>query len=397
MKKVLFTWELGGNLGHISQLISLADRLNTQGYQVSVTIPDLAVIPSNIPQEIAIFQAPRWSAKTIGLPENSISYAEILAQAGYLSTAGIAALLRGWRSLFSALRPDLIVAESSPTALLAARSLEVPAVKLGNGFAIPPKQTPFPPYIRVPEKRSRHLLQLEDRITNSVNAALLNLGYKPIRRLTDIFSASETYLLTFPELDHYPDRGQSEYHGAIFGLGNTQRMDWSGNTNYQVLAYLHADSAMSQLIMQSLEAISAETIISCPGLQDFPEITDRYPNIQLANQPIDLAHLLPDCDLIISHGGHGLAAQSLLAGIPMLTIPRVMEQWITSCNLRSIGAGEIMDKSFEPSKISSVIEQMLSTPEYKQSAQRFAKRYADYSVVHSIDRIDSAIHKKLNS
>jgi len=142
MKKVLFTWELGGNLGHISQLLSLAERLNTQGYRISVAIPDLAAIPSNTSQKVAIFQAPRWSAKTIGMPENSISYAEILAHAGYLSVAGITALLRGWQSLFSALRPDLIVAESSPSALLAARSLEIPAVELGNGFAIPPNKHP---------------------------------------------------------------------------------------------------------------------------------------------------------------------------------------------------------------------------------------------------------------
>ncbi|MEX2517367.1 MAG: nucleotide disphospho-sugar-binding domain-containing protein [Gammaproteobacteria bacterium] len=391
MKKVLFTWELGGNLGHISMLFPLAERLIAQGSKVSLTVPDLADIPEYMPQDIDIFQAPRWSAKIIGLPENSISYAEILAQAGYLSTTGISALLRGWRSLFTALRPDLIVAESSPTALLAARSLEIPAVKLGNGFAIPPKQTPFPPYIRVPGKRSHHLLQLEDRITKSVNAALVSLGCQPVSSLTDIFSASETCLLTFPELDHYPDRGQSEYHGAIFGLGTTQRMEWSGNAKYKVLAYLHADSAMSRPIMQSLEAMSAEAIISCPGLQGLPEIANRYQNIQLANQPVDLTRLLPECDLVISHAGHGLAAQSLMAGVPLLTIPRVIEQWITSCNLQSIGAGEIIDKSFEPDKISSVMEKMLSASEHKLSAQRFAKRYADYSVSSIIDKIDNSI------
>jgi len=173
-------------------------------------------------------------------------------------------------------------------------------------------------------------------------------------------------------------------------------MDWSDNTNYKVLAYLHVDSAMSQPIMQSLEAMSTEAIISCPGLQDFPETIDRYKNIQLANQPIDLARLLPDCDLVISHAGHGLTAQSLLSGVPLLTIPRVMEQWITSCNLQSIGAGEIIHKSFGPDKISNVIEKMLSAPEYKQNAQHFAEHYADYSVVHTIDKIDSAIYQKLN-
>jgi hypothetical protein len=92
--------------------------------------------------ETTLVQAPVWLRRS-RLPP-SLSYAEILNRVGYLDADDLTALLGGWQELLRMVKPDLMIAEHSPTALIAARLEGVRRVTLGTGFETPPRVAPIP-------------------------------------------------------------------------------------------------------------------------------------------------------------------------------------------------------------------------------------------------------------
>src|SRR5208337_1246155 len=92
----------------------------------------------------ACFQAPLKTWRTVSLAKTPLTYAHVLHNIGFDDPRPLAGLMEGWRSLFMAIRPDFVVFEHSPTALLAARGLAVRKMLIGTGFTIPPPVYPFP-------------------------------------------------------------------------------------------------------------------------------------------------------------------------------------------------------------------------------------------------------------
>lgn len=56
----------------------------------------------------------------------------------------------------------LVIADHAPAALLAARTLGLPAATLDSGFSVPPPETPFPslrPWLAVPQETANAVLE----------------------------------------------------------------------------------------------------------------------------------------------------------------------------------------------------------------------------------------------
>ena len=64
------------------------------------------------------------------------------------------------------------------------------------------------------------------------------------------------------------------------------------------------------------------------------------PIVRLAERRVDVAKAAAECDVAVLNGGHGVVAEMLLAGKPVLAVPLVLEQQMTSEALRRLGAGE---------------------------------------------------------
>src|SRR5205085_11900744 len=62
--------------------------------------------------------------------------------------------------------------------------------------------------------------------------------------------------------------------------------------------------------------------------------------IRFASRRLDLAAVSRGCDLAMTNGGHGVTAEMLLAGKPLLQLPIAMEQRMTSNTVQRLGAGE---------------------------------------------------------
>ena len=158
MSRVFFAWELGGGYGHLGPFRPIAELLMSRGHQVTIAARE--VERANIvfgPTGAAVVQAPLCTKTYSGLEEPPLNYAEILMRYGYLDAPVLGGLVRAWRDLILLARPDVLVADHAPTALLAARDMRIAKLATGAPFTIPPRASPTPnmrPWLRVPRSGS---------------------------------------------------------------------------------------------------------------------------------------------------------------------------------------------------------------------------------------------------
>ncbi|MGZ5685579.1 MAG: hypothetical protein ACXWG9_15755, partial [Usitatibacter sp.] len=156
MARIAFAWELGGELGHAMSCGALAHSLAVRGHRIAFMFRELRSIAFLRETEgYDVFQAPVLLEEGRGAPI-PVSYADVMLGCGYADAASLSPLVGAWRSLLLRWKPDLVVEDYSPTALLAAHTLGIPRVRFGNGFAIPPRASPLPSFRfdqRVPDAR----------------------------------------------------------------------------------------------------------------------------------------------------------------------------------------------------------------------------------------------------
>jgi hypothetical protein len=204
---IVICWELGGGLGHLVKGAMLARRLLERSCTVSFAVRDLASAHPLLPEDhYCLVQAPYFDGQLHDWAPPA-DYAELLLHAGWGQASGLQARVRGWRGLFDALNADLIIADHSPTAVLAARTQGVPCVQWGHGFGVPTRPWPvFRTWEPTPVER---LAQVRQHVLTTVNAVLGQFGEPGLDAPDQLLNTAACFLTTWPELDHYPDRGSA--------------------------------------------------------------------------------------------------------------------------------------------------------------------------------------------
>src|SRR5260221_11928412 len=238
MARIAFAWELGGELGHAMACNVLARALHARGHRLALgfrQLHQLSYLADTAPYDV--FQAPVSVNEGQGWPV-PWSFADILVGCGYDRPDHLAGLLGGWLALYERWKPDLVVADSSPTALLAARVLGLRRVSFGNGFSIPPRLNPLPAF-RFDEPVSPERLMASDaRALASVNAVLERFGVPALSTLAQQFETDEDFLATFPELDAYGNRPETGYWVPRFSVDQGASVRWPAGPGKRVLMYL---------------------------------------------------------------------------------------------------------------------------------------------------------------
>src|SRR5207247_2657787 len=123
--------------GHVGSVLPLAMRLQERGHEIVFALRDLSHAERFLARRgFALLQAPVWMGDKRG-PELPVSYADMLANFGFPDRAGLTAMVRAWRGLYALVRPDLLMIDHGPTALLAARRTGPRRVLFRSGAASP--------------------------------------------------------------------------------------------------------------------------------------------------------------------------------------------------------------------------------------------------------------------
>jgi hypothetical protein len=427
MSNIFFAWELGGGLGHMMQMAPLARELVRRGHRVHAALRDLAGAQLAFAEsDVCYLQAPFAQPKAAGVAgrgadsfDRTLNFAHVLANVGWGDVQALFPVACGWRNLLSAVRPDAVVFDHAPTALLASRGLPMKRVVIGSGFCVPPDASPFPLFRPelAKEVDADRLAKDERRVLSRANTILRQWGEKPLDRLGQLYGeADETLLLTLPELDHYPPSlrgGGARYWGAV---GNAEcRMmnaEWEAkdtaaplpdsafcihHSAFRVFAYLKNFPALPELLA-ALRDGGHPTIVVCDGVpRELREKFATCPTIRFEDRPLDLRHVAERCDLAVLNAGHGATAAMLLAGVPALLVPIHLEQGLLArAAVRNTnGAAVEANPKDGPRLVAAFNEMLASLPPRKAAARAFAARHASQDPHKQVEQMAERVEELL--
>jgi UDP:flavonoid glycosyltransferase YjiC (YdhE family) len=387
MARILFASELGGNLGHIGQLLPLASELRERGHEVVFAVRDVTRADLLLrAHRFRCLQAPVWHARAQSGAAMPCSYSEILQYYGYRDAQGLLGLIAAWRELYSFVDPRVVLCEFAPTALLACRGLDVSRVQYGVGFSVPPRVSPMPSF-RTWENISAERLDASDAaVLDTVNAALGRLAIQPLGSIADLLAAEADFLCTFRELDHYRERPDARYSGAIYTADEGAKPVWPDNGTQRVFVYLRAGSPMFERTARALADLGCNVLWIAPSVSESARKRYESARFVFSRVPVRLGEAAACADVAVLHGGHGTVAAMLLGGVPLMLYPEHAEQGIVTRNVTDTGAGigVTADRLDETGK---VLTALLLQPDYKAAAAAFAARYKGYDPVSSVRRI----------
>jgi UDP:flavonoid glycosyltransferase YjiC (YdhE family) len=341
-------------------------------------------------------QAPIFTHIVHGVPSPSINLAEILLTCGYLNSQALQGLFTGWRGLLGAFKPDLVVGDYSPTAMLAARSLGIPSTGLAIGFYLPSPDLPMPSLRDWERPQPQRMVAAEQQMLKTVNTVLARTGSAPLTHAAQAIGGDFPVLLTWPELDHY---GRTElppnqrWWGPSMSPQGGVGPQWpAGDPNSQpaVFAYLKAGHPDHAAVLKALVALGCRTVCYMPEVASGKAPPVVSPLIHYASGPVHLAAALADAQLCICHAGEATLAQSMLAKVPVFLMPTTSEQYLIARQVAKTGAAVNAAAIQRPMNYEAAIAPMLGESSYRTSARKFAEKYAHFSPhQHTIDLVDT--------
>ena len=386
MARIVFAWELGGEFGHAMACNALARQLHLRGHRIAFAFRELyqlSFLTDTEPYEV--YQAPVSVREGEGAP-TPVSFADILAGCGYDSADHLAGLLGGWLALLERLAPDLMIADFSPTALLAARTLGLRRASFGNGFSIPPRMTPLPAFRLDAPVAPERVAAADARVLASVNGALARFGATPLATLAQQFETDEDFLTTFPELDSYGNRPQSGYWGPRFSADAGAQVRWPAGAGKRVLVYLKKSQPQLDALIDALAASPHRVAAFIPELEPARRDRLRGPSRIVSERPMHLQPLLAQCDLFVSQGGN-VCVGALMSGVPQLVLPSQYEQYLTARRIEQLGVGAWLGLDAPPNATAAALDRILREPSFAAAAKAYAGRYAAFSAQESQRRI----------
>ncbi len=394
MHRILCCWELGGGFGHLYPLIPLISIFKKLGIEVGFAAQNLARAQQIIGNfDIKLFQSPIWQPPPRRFPL-SLNYSQNLLRNGYWHIPSLKASLKAWIHLFEIFRPDFVLTDHSPTAILAAKLLKIPRAAVGSGFILPPCSSPMPslqPWFLIPQ---HSLLAKEKECLNQINETLTALGFKRISVLADIFRGAELFLTTFPELDHYGSRQDIRYWGPVLSYENNIKPFRQQRSGENIFMYLNYHYQFLYQILTLTKEIGMPTFAV---IRDMPETSTKEwegENIKISTEPVNLKKAIEQNQFFITHGGVNTGSFILLSGKPLLVLPEHLEQCLWGYRISKQNLGKMVNWFSPKPDFNNKLKALLSDKKMLKTVSAFANKYKSYSSNKTVQEICSRLEKR---
>lgn len=343
--RVLFGWEFGAGLGHVTRFRPIAERLSAEGWEIVCALQEIergdALVDRATGARLAgvrVVQAPRWNIssdpKLRQVPTHS--FADVLRLIGYGNADALRHRVSAWRDLIAIVQPDVVVGDFSPTLNLAARG-RVPRISVGNGYTTPPPGRAMPPIRPWQTELHEFSIKNEQLLHGAVNASLAALGDPGVDHLADALHGDESYVFSLPLVDPYaayraePTLPPFNMPRDIAPRPIAQRPPRS------VFLYLPRNHKLTGV---AVKAIRAARVDGQAYISDWPPGAaekESGPGLKIHAKPQDFAEVLPSVRLVVHHGGLSTAVAALLAGTPQFIMPWNLEHAVTARRLEETG------------------------------------------------------------
>jgi len=394
MARIMMTWELGAGYGHLAPLRALAEALQARGHEIAIAARDTQTAATLfMGAGIAVHQAPVNLSPTRGL--TLLSFPQILLNTCFNQPQELEERVRSWRQLYGEFKPQLLICEHSPTALLAAQGLDLPRLPVGYGFVLPPDAKPMPSLRPWLEADPVALMHDETRALGMANGVLAKFGEPALESIGALYRTPNQPLFTFAELDNYASmRRHAEYWGPLV-TGSGRQPAWPPGEGKRIFVYLRPFPTLPALL-DSLREAGQPTILHIPGLA--AEVREAYAggNLKFSDELLDIRAVARECALAVLHGGHGILALMLLEGKPLLLLPLQLETLLNAQAAVKLGAA-LSAPELTPEGMRLKLGRLLQEPDWHSAARRFAERYAGLEVERIPERFVQLVEKLLAS
>jgi len=214
---------------------------------------------------------------------------------------------------------------------------------------------------------------------------------RPLERITQLYTdVDESFLLTFEELDHYPQRPKTQYWGSWNNTAGASPQ-WPAGSGKRIFAYLKSTPTAPD-ILRFLDGLGKPTIAVMPQIDDSFRQQLKAPTLRVESQPLDLHAVARGCDLAILNGNYASTVCIMLGGKPTLQIPVHLEQTIFAKRVSALGAGLDVDAS-KIHQVAGALQRLLTQDRFAAAARQFGQRYRDFDPHAQLERIVERIER----
>ena len=335
----LLGWEYGRGLGHAIPLIQIAQALTSRGWRCVLALRS-DLIPEGFDVEgFEVCAAPIWGGRAgvrPDVPRSSASMTDVLAGIGFCSAEWVERQVAAWRALFAEHKPDLLVTDHAPGAVLAARG-RVPCLATGTGYTVPPAGlTTFPLFHTLSDP-----VFAEKEVLDTVNAALAKSHTEPLQALSQAMTGDASCVCTLPFLDPYAEHRTEEVLGPLL----KERVYPRAGGATEIFCYLREPPREARLddLVSAIVDLPRRTVAFLPGLSPTRRAWLRDRGVTVLDGLASLNEQLSRSCLLIHPGGHGMAAAAVLAGVPQIVTSFDVEKWLTGRRLVGRGIAQQLD------------------------------------------------------
>ncbi len=352
MKRAFIAWEIGGGRGHVVHLATVAASLKRRGFSHTAALVHLEHAGELAPYCETVEQAPQLPYRapaTSDLPGSS--YGDWLGLHHFDDPAVVRRAIEAWRARITASRPDIIIAEQAPCAILAARSLSLPAVQVGVPTTAPPAtMITFPPFL---VDRDQPIYD-EAVLRDAVNAAIVDFGLPALPALPAIYSCDDQVVASIRLLDRYdpwrsrprvpPTLGGWQHHGE--------------RRREELFVYLSTFDRLDPVILTAIASLKLPARAVIAGNLPMAVAVLKRRGVKVESEPRAPAEIIRTARVLVHAGNHGMCCLGLRAGLPQVTLSSQMEHRFDGRMLQQAGAGIAVElQRWTVPNITAAIEQ----------------------------------------
>jgi UDP:flavonoid glycosyltransferase YjiC (YdhE family) len=362
--RVLVTTPAGA--GHINPMVPLARALAARGHDLLWAVPAagvgrverggiraMAVGPPGIPGPA---EARHLYPELDALPAADMPNVMFGKLFGAIMAppmlAGMAPLALEWR-------PDLVVADAAEFAgHIVAAELNVPSVTKGFGVLLPERRVAAAAQELAPLWRSR--------------------GLEP-----QPYGGSYTHLyldIYPPEMgsqtaDHVPRRQPLRPDTDDGQVDTSLPLPLPDARSHAPLVYVTMGTVFNnpeplKVVLAALGELDVRVLVTV-GPEGDPALLGKQPAHVRVERYVPQTHVLPHCDVVVSHGGSGTVLATITLGLPQLCLPQGADQFLNAAAVSSVGAGvSLMQGETSADAVRDAVVRLLDDAAFRDVARR---------------------------